>query len=109
MATLTCSLNITIPSGMIIFWRYDLSGVTTPRAVATTTGNTATLVINDLQQSDAGDYQCVFSDDPTASGWTLRRNIRLLITGMFATYYRYGAALMQHCERLQVHDVTFYH
>ena len=37
------------------------------------TGNTATLLIENLQPSDAGVYQCVFND--SVNGLVLRRNI----------------------------------
>ena len=94
MATLTCSLNVTIPSSMIIIWRHNGSFVTIAAAdndddvangTSTIAGNTTTLVIDNLKPSDAGDYQCVFIDAGDA-GWTLTRNIRLFITSMFLFY-----------------------
>jgi len=79
MASLMCSLNVTIPSSVIVSWRHNGS------LVSSTSPNngtqTATLLIRDLQPSDTGVYRCVFNN-PTI-GWVLRRNIRLFITGMF--------------------------
>ena len=80
MATLTCSLNVTIPSGAVVFWRRNNTNPV-PFSQISTTGNTTTLTIKDLQSSDAVDYQCVFNDP--VGGWVLRRNIRLFITSMF--------------------------
>jgi len=82
MANVTCSLNVTIPSNVIVLWRHNSnSAMTKSPNNATETGNTATLLIGNLQPSDAGVYQCRFNN-PTI-GWVLRRNIRLFITGMF--------------------------
>ena len=39
------------------------------------TGDTTTLLIGKLQNSDAGTYQCVFTD--TIDGWTIKTNIIL--------------------------------
>ena len=75
---LTCSLNITIPPTMVIVWfRNDSSAF----LQGLHTGNTATLPIINFQPSDTGGYQCVFSD-LAGSGWTIRRNIILVINGM---------------------------
>ena len=81
MATLTCSLNVTIPSSAIVSWTYNN---TNPKATnqVSTTGRTTTLTIENLQSSDAGVYQCTFNDTD-GSGWTLRRNIMLLTTGSY--------------------------
>ena len=81
MATLTCSLNITIPSTVIVTWSHNANFITDHSQI-TQTGNTTTLLIQNLQPSDAGDYQCVFHD-ALGSGWILRRNIRLIITGLY--------------------------
>jgi len=82
MAYVTCSLNITIPSNVFVLWRHNGSLVTiTFPNNATKIGNTATLLIGNLQPSDAGVYQCVLNN-PTIV-WVIRRNIRLFITGMF--------------------------
>ena len=77
MATLTCSLNITIPSTVIAFWTHN----NIIFSQITIADNTTTLLMRNLQPSDAGDYQCVFNDQ-VGSGWILRRNIRLIITGL---------------------------
>ena len=82
MANLICSLNITIPSSVVVIWIHN-STIHIPPNEATQTDNTTTLLIENLQPSDAGVYQCVFDDAGDGSGWILRRNIRLLITGMF--------------------------
>jgi len=82
MAIMSCSLNVTIPSNVIVLWRHNGSFFNLrPPNNATQTGNTTTLLIGNLQLSDAGVYQCVFNN-PTIN-WILRRNIRLFITGMF--------------------------
>ena len=84
MATLTCSLNVTIPSNMIILWRHNSSSTSIPDDQISTAGNTTTLTIENLQLSDAGVYQCVLND-AFGDGWILRRKIRLFITGMYET------------------------
>ena len=80
MTSITCSLNITIPSTVIVTWSHNTSLITDLSQI-TTTGSTTTLLIENLQPSDAGVYQCVFNDI-IGSGWALRRNIRLFITGI---------------------------
>ena len=80
MTSITCSLNITIPSTMIVTWSHNTSLITDLSQI-TTAGSTTTLLIENLQPSDAGVYHCVFND-AVGSGWTLRRNIRLFITGI---------------------------
>ena len=77
MANLTCSLNITISSSVVAFWLSTSNSNT--RAIQG--GNGTTLLLENLQQSNASIYQCVFKD-VSDSGWTLRRNIRLIITSM---------------------------
>ena len=81
MATLTCSLNVTIPSDALVTWRHN-NTINVPLSQVSTTGNTTTLTIENPQSSDDGVYQCVFNDT-AGSGWILRRNI-LLIKGMLA-------------------------
>ena len=81
MTSITCSLNITIPSTVIVTWSHNTSLIT-DRSQITTAGSTTTLLIGDLQPSDAGDYQCVFND-ALGSGWELRRNVRLIIIGTY--------------------------
>ena len=80
MTTLTCSLNITIPSTVIVTWLHNTNLITDLSQI-TQTGNTTTLLIENLQPSDAGVYQCVFND-VVGSGWSPRRNLRLIIAGM---------------------------
>ena len=79
MTSITCSLNITIPSTVIVTWSHNTSLITDLSQI-TTAGSTTTLLIDNLQPSDAGVYQCEFND-AASSGWELRRNIRLFITG----------------------------
>ena len=83
MATLICSLNITIPFGMIIIWGYNgrVATAATNRNAVETSHGTA-LQIENPQSSDAGVYQCTFNNAAN-NGWVLRRNIRLFITSMF--------------------------
>ena len=73
MATLTCSLNVTIPSSMIITWTHNNTII--PVNQTSTTGSDAILTIESLQLSDDGVYQCVFND---TAGYTLRRRIIFL-------------------------------
>ena len=76
MTTLTCSLNVIIPSTVTVTWLHNGSVViTTPPNGA---DSTTTLEIGDLQPSDAGVYQCVFND---TAGYVLRRSTTLLIVG----------------------------
>ena len=81
MATLTCSLNVTIPSSAIVSWTHNN---TNPKAAnqSSTADSTTTLTIENLQSSDAGVYQCTFNNTD-GSGWVLRRNIMLLIAGSY--------------------------
>ena len=81
MTSVTCSLNITIPSTVIVTWSHNANLITDLSQI-TTAGSTTTLLIRNIQPSDAGDYQCGFND-AHASGWILRRNIRLIITGLY--------------------------
>ena len=69
-----CSLNIDIPSSVMVIWAYNSALVrTTPPNEITQTGNTTTLLIGDPQPSDAGGYMCSF----TFNGLVLRRLISL--------------------------------
>ena len=83
MANLTCSLNVTIPSSVTVSWIHNIDNPI-PASETIQTGHSTTLIIKNLQQSDAGIYQCIFDDDVAfgGSGWTLRRTIRLFITSM---------------------------
>ena len=66
---------------MTVTWTHNGTDIMTPPNEVSITGNTTTLVIKNNQSSIAGVYQCVFND--SVYGWTLRRNITLLITSMF--------------------------
>ena len=77
MASVTCSLNITIPSTVIVTWLHNNTNVIDDSQV-TQTGNTTTLLIGNPQPSDAGDYQCVFND---TTGYVSRKSTTLLIVG----------------------------
>ena len=77
MTSITCSLNITIPSTVIVIWVHNNNIITS----GTQSGDTASLLLGPPQSSDAGVYQCVFNDD-FGSGWTIRKNVRLVIAGM---------------------------
>ena len=71
---LMCSLNIDIPSSVMVIWTHNgISIRTTPPNEVIQTGNTATLLIGDPQPSDAGVYQCSF----TSNGMLLQRRIHL--------------------------------
>ena len=72
---LRCSLNISIPAGIMIIWLRNGRGVTQPRTTteADTVTNTVQLSIGGRPQP--GVYQCVFNDP---SGYILRRNITVL-------------------------------
>ena len=80
MTTLTCALNITIPSTVIVAWIHNNTNFIDSSQI-TTAGSTTILLIENIQPSDAGDYECVFND-VIGSGWVLRRNIRLIIIGI---------------------------
>ena len=81
MATLTCSLNVTIPSSVMITWTHNNTII--PINQTATTGNTTTLTIENPQSSDDGVYQCVFND---TAGYTLRRQIVFLTSGKSFSY-----------------------
>ena len=60
---LMCSLNIDIPSSVTVTWLHNGNlATTTPTNRVLTAGNTTTLVIGNPQPSDAGDYQCGFTE-----------------------------------------------
>jgi len=67
---LMCSLDITIPSNVIVIWTHN-SNVPSPNSRQTQNGNTATLLIENPQPSDAGQYSCTFI------GLNLQRYINL--------------------------------
>ena len=70
-----CSLNIDIPSSVMVTWLHNGSDVTTTPNKIIIDGNTSTtaLTITNPQPSDAGVYHCVFND--TVGMWTLKRNL----------------------------------
>ena len=73
MASVTCSLNITIPSTVTVLWTYNNNVIPVQPPPP---GNTTTLIIRNFQPSDAGVYECVFNDG-LGSRWALRRKIRV--------------------------------
>ena len=72
-----CSLNINISSNVTVTWMHNgsIAMTTPPNDEVITAGSTTTLVIRNLQPSDAGVYQCVFNC--TLDNWILTRNIAL--------------------------------
>ena len=82
MVKLTCSLNVTIPSTMIVLWSRVRDNQQLPLGDPITTGSTTTLVIENFQQSDVGIYQCLFSD-VFNSGWILTRIITIQVNSKF--------------------------
>ena len=83
MTSITCSLNITIPSTMIVIWSHngDIATAASNKN-AIRTSHSTTLQIEYPRSSDAGVYQCVFNN-VAIGGWILKRNVRLFITSMF--------------------------
>ena len=77
LVQLMCSLNINISSNLTVTWLHNGSVAMTPprNDEVMQTGSTATLIIRNLQPSDAGVYQCVFNN--TFDNWILTRNIAL--------------------------------
>ena len=67
---LMCSLNVDIPSSVMVTWIHNSNLVRmTPPNKVTQTGNTTTLLIGNPQPSDAGTYACSF----TFNGLVLRK------------------------------------
>ena len=83
MTSITCSLNITIPLSTIVIWSHN-GGIATRASNKNEirAGYSTTLQIENPQSSDAGVYQCTFNGVAN-DGWVLKRNIRLLITGIY--------------------------
>ena len=79
MAILTCSLNVIIPSNVIIIRNHN--GIVRTDGVSKA-GKSTTLVIENFEPSDAGNYECHFNN-AINNGWILRRNIKLFIASMF--------------------------
>ena len=92
MATLTCSLNVTIPSSMIVIWTHN--GILIRFDQISTAGSTTTLTIENPQPSDDGVYQCTFND-VVGSRWVLRRNIILITTGSYGLQQCVNEILMR--------------
>jgi len=67
---LICSLNVTIPSSVTVIWTHNGNPPPLGSSVAQT-GNTATLLMENPQPSDAGQYSCTFE------GLNLQRFITL--------------------------------
>ena len=74
MWELRCSLNVTIPAGIMIRW---LHGGNVLQSRTTTDGDTVTNTVRLSLGggSQPGVYQCVFNDP---AGYILRRNITVL-------------------------------
>ena len=74
---LRCSLNVTIPAGIMITWSHNGRDVIPPRT--TTEADTVTNTVRILTggRPQLGVYQCVFNDP---AGYILRRNITVLGT-----------------------------
>ena len=73
--SLSCALNVNIPSGVIIVWLHNGNVEVNLTTNKEQTSNNVTLRGN-TQSSDSGVYQCVLSN--AAIGLTLRRNITVL-------------------------------
>jgi len=67
---LMCSLNVIIPSNVTVIWTHNGNPPSLDSRV-TQTGNTTTLLIENPQPSDAGQYSCTFG------GLNLQRIITL--------------------------------
>ena len=66
---------------MAVTWLHN--GTITPPDEVSTAGSTTTLLIRNLQPSDAGVYQCMFN----YRGWILRR----IISGIIYMLYIFSA------------------
>ena len=74
MLDLRCSLNVTIPAGIMVTWLRSGNVLqTTNTTDANTVSNTVLLSLGGRPQP--GVYQCVFNDP---AGYILRRNITVL-------------------------------
>ena len=93
MTSITCSLNITIPLSTIIIWSHN-GGIATTASNknAIRTSHSTTLLIENPRSSDAGVYQCTFNGVAN-NGWVLKRNIRLLITGIYISIVSYVSVM----------------
>ena len=85
MTSITCSLNITIPSIVIVIWSHNGSIATiASNKNERQAGHSTTLLIENPRLSDAGIYQCTFNGVGNER-WILKRNIILLITGSYVS------------------------
>ena len=80
MFNLMCSLNVSIPSGILVTWLHN-GNVVIRLTTQIRLANTLILSLINFEPSAAGVYQCVLND--TVIGRTLRRSITLFITGAF--------------------------
>jgi len=77
MLNLMCSLNISIPLGVVVTWLHNGSVILTKTITQDDpASHSAMLLRGKPQPSYAGVYQCVFND--TTTGYILRRNITVL-------------------------------
>ena len=70
--TLSCSLNVVIPVGMVITWKHDgdvINETTQSDQITNTT---------QIRADEAGVYQCIFND---TAGYVLKRNIIVTLSG----------------------------
>ena len=80
MATLTCSLNVTILTNMAVQWTRVRGKKLLNSGDRPDNTTTTTIVIH--QPLDADVYQCLFSDTG-GSNWAAARHIKLHIPSMF--------------------------
>ena len=71
--TLSCSLNVVIPIGMVITWRHDGDVINKTTVDQNTTNATQ------IRTDQPGVYQCMFND---TAGYILKRNITVTLLGM---------------------------
>ena len=74
-ANITCALNITLTTSIFVCWTHNNVILQGQSDKMVKTGNTVTLLLKNLQSSDLGDYECIFSDINEL--WRLRRTITL--------------------------------
>ena len=73
--TLSCSLNVVIPAGMVIIWKHDGDVIN-----ETTTQSDQTTNTTQIRTHKAGVYQCIFND---TAGYVLKRNITVTLSGTY--------------------------
>ena len=74
LVTLSCSLNISIPTGMTVTWLRDGKNLITQTQFNRPT-NTATLSVLTRSNYDSDVFQCVFTN---TAGCTARRSITVI-------------------------------